>query len=228
MSTRASSPLVLIVTNIMVMGLFVSVYNDLVWVGYGMVATKYPPNYTHTQRPPGFPTGLKINGVLYRYAVDVMELYNNKTTRAPLNFFGIGCNIYDHVGSNMRASRGIVPISTPSCIHRNVTPITLIFNCNPNECNPVYLGTTAKIKNSSTVDVWSSSFRYRNFSWTLDMHVKQGERPPTYITNFEYFLNDFSEAELSIKNGIAVYTGATFYCSEEADCLASYNSTQLH
>ena len=55
------------------------------------------------------------------------------------------------------------------------------------------------------------------------MHVKQGERPPTYITNFEYFLNDFSEAELSIKNGITVYTGATFYCSEEADCLASYN-----
>ena len=55
------------------------------------------------------------------------------------------------------------------------------------------------------------------------MNVKQGERPPTYITNFEYFLNDFSEAELSIKNGIAVYTGATFYCSEEADCLASYN-----
>ena len=73
MSTRASSPLVLIVINIMIMGLFISVYNDLVWVGYGMVATKHPPNYTDTQRPPGFPNGLEIDGVLYRYAVDVME-----------------------------------------------------------------------------------------------------------------------------------------------------------
>ena len=99
MSTRASSPLVLVVINIMIMGLFISVYNDLVCVGYGMVATKHPPNYTDTQRPPGFPNGLEIDGVLYRYAVDVMTLYGNKTTRAPLNFFGIGCNLYDHVGS---------------------------------------------------------------------------------------------------------------------------------
>ena len=51
------------------------------------------------------------------------------------------------------------------------------------------------------------------------MNIKQGERPSTYTTNFEYFLNDFGEAELSIKNGTAVYTGVTFYCSEEADCL---------
>ena len=112
MSTRAFSPLVLIVTNIMMMGLFISVYNDLVWVGYGMIATKHPPNYTDTQHPPGFRNGLEIDGVLYRYAVDVMELFSNKTTRAPLNFFGIGCNIYDHVGSDIRAPRGIVPIRT--------------------------------------------------------------------------------------------------------------------
>lgn len=224
MSTRASSPLVLIVTIIMIMSLTIPVYNDPVLVGYGMIATKHAPNYTHTQRPPGFPDGLEINGVLYRYAVDVMELYSNKTTRAPLNFFGIGCDIYAHLGLNIKAHGGIAsPTRTPNCIGRNVTPITLIFNCNPNECNPVYLGTAAKIKNSSTVDAWSSSFRYRNFSWALDMNVKQGERPSTYTTNFEYFLNDFGEAELSIKNGTAVYTGATFYCSEEADCLTSYN-----
>ena len=74
MSTCASSPLVLIVTIIMIMGLTIPVHNDPVLVGYGMIATKHAPNYTHTQRPPAFPNGLEINGVHYRYAVDVMEL----------------------------------------------------------------------------------------------------------------------------------------------------------
>jgi len=99
------------------MGLTIPVYNDPVLVGYGMIATKHAPNYTHTQRPPGFPNGLEINGVLYRYAVDVMELYSNKTTRAPLNFFGIGCDIYAHLGLNIKAHGGIAPPTrTPNCI----------------------------------------------------------------------------------------------------------------
>jgi hypothetical protein len=169
--------------------------------GFGMVAVHRPPSYVSPTGP-----GLQINGVRYFYVIDVLGIASNQTSNNTSNYLGIGCYITHHI-----PGQRILPHRGPDCVLAGSPTVSLVLNCNPNECNPTFYGPIPKTKNSGYSD-WTAFLNRGNYSLLIDTHNRGTGYLPTFIMNIEYSINN--NTAISLKNATTGYTGVTFLCSE--------------
>jgi len=181
-----------------------------------MVIRPHPLTNNPFYRPPNY--GIDIDGVIYRYAIDVMTLVDNKTFGPDSHDFAVACRMALHVRANPNAPNGLIPVRQPTCLAD--IPAMPVLKCDHKTCNPGYIGTVMPAfrglipKKVLPLNTLSSSFNYHNVSWAMNVqNTKSGE----YLTNLEY--NVSSVPVIKIENETAIYSGQTFYCSEDSKCL---------
>lgn len=183
----------------------------------------YPLNKSPFLIPP---YGIEIDGTLYRYAIDVMTLLNNETSTPDSHDFGVACGMGHHVRPNVMAPNGLVPDPNPVCVNNNV-PVMPVLRCDSKSCTPIYDGPVPAYhgfvpKIFTLGNNWSALVHTRKVSWDLNM---QSENNGMYATNLLYNLSDSSV--INIKNATSVFSGQTYYCSEESECLRTDELLEL-
>lgn len=184
------------------------------------------PSHNVLQRPPGFPSVLKIGSTVFDRVVELWKISNTNTSKLSSNYLGIGCNIYSHLGFRPLPQSGNLPprmvfVVQPggygACIRVGYPFHTIALRCDPNQCETNSIFIHRKIT-AKADDIWNSSQSVGSISWKFDVLGRIKSDPDMVKINFSYS-DSSNKIEFNIVNATLTYGRQVYFCNLDQECI---------